>query len=409
MCGIIYVQSNDEAKTRQLLEYQYYHQRSRGKRGFGLVNLSTGEVFKEKDEDDILQKVVDTDSKQLLFHHRFPTSTENTVESAHPFRVSNKKYDLLVVHNGVVNNPREVLEKLNKKPHKMSSFSEGKFNDSEALAYDFLDAITTGRKKLYSAGSMAIIAYDKANNCLWLYRNSRNPLVYYRQEDMIMIASEAPIDNDIKEGILYRFSIESSVLGECRKLDFNDFSIFTKDKKVKYPRYSGIKSNADSYKDHSWKHNHDSKKFDIETFNEEELDIDDYCAIQSNCQYYTGSMCYHRVCYEYCIDKRLEEMGVVPQTVDSKDDSEGDSTLSVVLSEADQAYFLSEEIVESGVATLDESDELADYISSLANVLDLLPEGHKDYFTFQKRYLELTEIENSMYSSRHIEKQMGVL
>lgn len=237
MCGIVYAQTSDAERTRQFIELQYLHQRGRGKTGFGIIECDTANVERTLTEEEMLQSLYNVDSKSILLHHRYPTSTSNTLKTTHPFRVKNSEYDLLVVHNGVIANPDEVLRELGIEKTSLASYEDGKYNDSEALAYDFLDSLTTGRRTLHSMGSIALIAYDKQNNCLWLYRNEKNPLVYYRDEDLVLFASEAPYYADITEDKLMRYNIESKIMGECRGLKSKAAPVVARPASTYYPSY----------------------------------------------------------------------------------------------------------------------------------------------------------------------------
>ena len=75
---------------------------------------------------------------EVLFHHRFSTSTADVPNACHPFSTKDFfKNNYVGVHNGVIGNDDE-LEKqhLELGINYISRQTNGQFNDSEALIYD---------------------------------------------------------------------------------------------------------------------------------------------------------------------------------------------------------------------------------------------------------------------------------
>lgn len=150
-------------------------------------------------------------------HHRFPTSTANVRNACHPF--STKDFfenNYVAVHNGVVHNTlelRELHEKLG--IEYVSKQDSGRFNDSEALAYDlalYLEGFTT---KLTARGSIAfiIIKRDSAGKPLMMFfgRNSNSPLKMKKTKHSLTLSSEG--EGDVVEvDKLYSYSYDTGEL-----------------------------------------------------------------------------------------------------------------------------------------------------------------------------------------------------
>ncbi len=227
MCGIIYVRRNDNHSPIRALKKRYEYQKSRGQQGFGFVAV-------DKDRNIIgyersryfyeIEKLLENyhNSKEILFHHRLPTSTPNTPETAHPIFVSNKilKYDYYVVHNGVIRNATELRSKhealgleyntiaeeisyvYTPKKHKGKSkeirYEEkitSKFNDSESLAIELAlchENIIDEERTEGSAAWVMFVIDKKTNKVIELKygRNSGNPLCIERKSELLCISSE---------------------------------------------------------------------------------------------------------------------------------------------------------------------------------------------------------------------------
>jgi predicted glutamine amidotransferase len=132
---------------------------------------------------------------EVIFHHRLPTSTQNTLRSAHPFviEISDKRY--YFVHNGVIQNANQLKERHARQGIVYSSAEGDSFNDSEALAWD-LCLWLSGRQQVVEAqGSVAFVclAVDKKTSRaerLYFYRNSGAELKAYTDKTLFLLASE---------------------------------------------------------------------------------------------------------------------------------------------------------------------------------------------------------------------------
>lgn len=133
-----------------------------------------------------------------------------------------------MVHNGVINNSKEVREKHQKldKPITYQSVLEnGKFNDSEALLWDLALTLEGKQEELTVYGGIAFICIKLENNVpttLYFGKNYGRPLKMKRDDTGMYLSSEGE-GNDIDVSKLYTYDYKT------RKLE---------DKYFKVPSYS---------------------------------------------------------------------------------------------------------------------------------------------------------------------------
>lgn len=243
MCGIIHVKKlRDGKKARKTVAKRYYSQKHRGSEGFGFIEIKKGFIVNEcrsVDEKGIMKYLEESDADEILFHHRYPTSTPNFVESTHPIRVSHESlaYDYFVVHNGIVTNDKFLRDE-----HKKQGFSystelrkalitpkgnvyledkDTKWNDSEALAIDFVLALENNIP-MKSYGSVALVAlqFDKLTmkvKALYWGHNAGSPLCIEDTKDVFSLSSMS--GKDVEPGKIF-----------C--LDYETMAIISEDKTV---------------------------------------------------------------------------------------------------------------------------------------------------------------------------------
>lgn len=232
MCGIIAVYNKKGLATQQVIS-QYHSQKARGSDGFGFLSIDNGkllEVKRSTTEDKIKEALKATKSKLIVFHHRFPTSTDNLIEANHPLKVNSDdfKYDYYVIHNGVINNADEMkakherlgytyeteIKKISEIRTKHNTYiiepPEIEFNDSESLAIE-LALYFEGKQNFIGAeGSIAFIAL-KVNKTtqevlsIFYGRNQLNPLKLRTKKGSFMLSSEGK-GVSIKTDTLYEMT-----------------------------------------------------------------------------------------------------------------------------------------------------------------------------------------------------------
>lgn len=213
MCGIIgYISNKKESDAGQQIINQYQDQHGRGSKGFGLLTIDDNNIQIERATEPIkaLLDVRFMTAPIGIFHHRFPTSTDNKMSQTHPIKVSHKelKYDYLVIHNGVIGNSDELFERHCKDlgyvydTYEEEKYTESagyrykrdKFNDSESFAIEISRYLDKKSKEIGTRGSAAFIAVaidketNKAVSMTW-GRNGFNPLEILETKSGILIAS----------------------------------------------------------------------------------------------------------------------------------------------------------------------------------------------------------------------------
>ena len=232
MCGIIFVSRQDGKPASKSVAKRYKAQSERGSDGFGYIAIDNLKHEREALEKDILKKLKGERASEIMFHHRFPTSTPNIAESAHPIRIANKKLKGIyyVVHNGVISNDESLKLKHERMGYKYSTeienfikCSDGKeystgnqFNDSEALAIEVALVIEGKQKKIEANGATAFIALQVINGnptALYYGRNDGNPLKSFRDKTFWTLASEGQ-GVDIETHTLYRYDYKTKEVSE---------------------------------------------------------------------------------------------------------------------------------------------------------------------------------------------------
>jgi len=198
MCGIIAIKRLDGKAPHRMLHKRYQFQKSRGQEGYGFVLLKQNKVVayeRSETEKEIMAKLNQGVSDEVIFHHRMPTSTDNLMEAAHPIRVSNDKlkHDYYLIHNGIIHEPEkwkdlheqdgfEYTTRIVKQRRTLlrTLFVDDEFNDSEALAIELAIDLDKEGNGISVSGSIAFVMLqtDKEGNAIRLFwgRNDGSPL-----------------------------------------------------------------------------------------------------------------------------------------------------------------------------------------------------------------------------------------
>lgn len=166
MCGIILTNS------KKLLTTQLYAQQQRGLRGAGYITKNTTD--KTDNIFDLLTALPLINKSNLIaFHHRIPTSTKNTTETAHPFSLLDDT-GFQGIHNGIIYNPLEVLPSSIQK----SDWFVG--NDSQAIIYELLTALKQNKTKIQrkSQGYASCVLRDSQGE-FYIYKDQNQPDFFY--------------------------------------------------------------------------------------------------------------------------------------------------------------------------------------------------------------------------------------
>ena len=194
-------------------------QRSRGTTSFGFYLPETNRLTHNVKESRI--KTLLNRSKgsnhEVLFHHRFSTSTADVPNACHPFSTKDHfKNNYVGVHNGVISNDNE-LEKQHQELgiEYVSRQKDGRFNDSEALIYDIARYLEGEVDEITAQGSIAFIIIkrnkDGKPTTLFFGRNSGNPLKIKKTKHSLTISSQGE-GKDAEPNKLYSYDYETGEL-----------------------------------------------------------------------------------------------------------------------------------------------------------------------------------------------------
>lgn len=183
MCGLIGLISKKGRPVGQQVFQLYNNQSSRGKEGFGYIAIDSNwkmkHVIRSRFENGIREALNKEKAEIILFHHRMPTSTKNTIGTTHPIKVVNKelKHDYYVAHNGVISNKDSMKSKHERMGYQyVTEFTEktiaeyangeteelsgttSSFNDSESLAIDIARHLDGLDDEIHAMGAAAFWA-----------------------------------------------------------------------------------------------------------------------------------------------------------------------------------------------------------------------------------------------------------
>lgn len=234
MCGIIYAKNLvDRHPVNNLVKVLYENQKDRGQEGFGFVGLNAERIdtYRATDEKGIMKYLNEYQYDEIIFHHRLPTSTQNTIRSTHPFviAIADKKY--YFVHNGIIQNADELKGKHSRKGIIYSSKEGTDFNDSEALAWDFCLWLNDQQEKMEAEGSVAFVCLEvdaRTNRArkLYFYRNDKVSLKIYKDRTLLLLASEGSYPS-VKTNWLCFWDYQKRQIKKDRFLDIQGPNLFS--------------------------------------------------------------------------------------------------------------------------------------------------------------------------------------
>lgn len=229
MCGIIYTKNLvDSVPVNNTVKMLYLAQKDRGYEGFGFVGMTKDVIqeYKSENEAGILKFLDKNKFDEILYHHRFPTSTKNTCKTAHPFVMEWEGKTFYFVHNGVITNAFKLEKEHIKLGIKYTSKDEkkGTFNDSEALGWDFVLTLCGKQKKSKAVGSCSFICLEVGGkeeraNKLYFYTNGDSPLKMYRDAVVLTISSETGAE-DVEVDVVFAFDYKSRKIAKVRGIDY---------------------------------------------------------------------------------------------------------------------------------------------------------------------------------------------
>lgn len=199
MCGIlgVYINAMSDEVIRNLYNL-FANQKSRGTQGAG-ISINNKKLIRYRTTDpynlfNVYNKEIWDNVRtksRVLFHHRYPTSTENEPRFNHP--IANEDRTIHVIHNGVIINDDAMYKGLLKKGHKFDTWSDDKekFTDSEVIVHVFEDGldkhkgdVTKALQYMYDtvSGSFAVALQMSGDDKIYLVKHN-NPIMISKDSD----------------------------------------------------------------------------------------------------------------------------------------------------------------------------------------------------------------------------------
>lgn len=196
---------------------RFENQRSRGTTSFGYYLPTTDRLTHNVKESRIKALLQKTDNDEVLFHHRYSTSTIDVRNACHPF--STKKYfeyQYIGVHNGVLKNEKELRKEHAKIGIEYVSVQENDtFNDSESLIYDLAQYLEGQIDKPRSKGRIAFVLIKRDLNgkplTLFFAHNTGSPLVMKKTQFSLTVSSTGEGDA-VPVNMLHQWDYETKEL-----------------------------------------------------------------------------------------------------------------------------------------------------------------------------------------------------
>jgi len=230
LCGILYLKSNNGQPVGKYAEIVYQYQKNRGQNGWGMVEVKKDKITVSRftKENDAVKALKESNAPEILFHNRFPTSTNNTVKTNHPIVSINPayKHNYYFIHNGIIGNDLQLKIDHEKLGIKYNTVEDYRFNDSESLMHELI-LIIEGIKKpeeFAAKGSLAFIMLqtDKTDHAEALYYGRwGNPLKFTNIKGMMVLRSECPKTEDIEENKLFRYDYKKKTI-TCQDIMFGE-------------------------------------------------------------------------------------------------------------------------------------------------------------------------------------------
>ena len=243
MCGIVGIASKQEFSSKELLQ-SLKRLEYRGYDSFGYV---TDSGFMEKNIGEISLPATARNMSIGISHCRWATHGGVTQANAHPH--SSCDGSMFIVHNGIIDNYKELRNDMIKKGHKFKSET-----DSEVIAHFFEEELKSGSmhravKKFFASvkGEFAVLLLKKNSGIIYAFKRG-SPLVLGIAEGMNIIASDIyAFSNITQKAIFFNEEEFAEISSEGYKFYRCDHGMVPVEKHVQIFEWESKESGKDQY------------------------------------------------------------------------------------------------------------------------------------------------------------------
>lgn len=253
MCGIFGYVSKNNIKAVPIILDGLKRLEYRGYDSSGIAAVTQRGIFSRKKSGRIfeLEKVInrEIESNTAIGHTRWATHGPPTDKNSHPHFSCDKK--IYLVHNGIIENFRELKAKLLKKGHRFTSDTDTEvvahlIEDFAGQTASFEESVRLALKSIVGTYAFTIIHADHPGKMI-VARNS-SPLLIGFSDDAKYVASDASAVLPYTRKVIY---LED---GEFAILTAKDFRIATLDRKAVEREHEKIEWSEDQVKKNKFPH-----------------------------------------------------------------------------------------------------------------------------------------------------------
>jgi glutamine---fructose-6-phosphate transaminase (isomerizing) len=267
MCGIVgYIGKREAAplilESLRKLEYRGYD-------SAGIAVLNGGHVVVRRCEGKLknLATMLDRDPMAGtvgIGHTRWATHGRPSETNAHPHRAG----DVVVVHNGIIENYLELKEQLTKRGTKFTSETDTEIvahlvGEKVAKGMDFLEAVRRSLREI--RGSYALLFLNQRDPRRLVVAKNSTPIVVGRGEGETFIASDIPalLDHTRKVAFLEDGELAEVAIDSLRLYDAKGKSLQRSFKEI---TWDAVAARKDGYRHFMLKEIHDQPRAVADTF-----------------------------------------------------------------------------------------------------------------------------------------------
>src|SRR3989344_5285699 len=254
MCGIFGFVSKDKIKGVPMVVEALKRLEYRGYDSAGVAAIGPRGIYCRKKSGRIfeLEKILDNnfESNVAIGHNRWATHGQPTDKNAHPHHDCHK--NIFHVHNGIIENHKELKNKLIKNGHRFYSDT-----DTETVVHLIEDFLNKGNYSFEEAvrltlksiiGTYALVVINKNNPDKIIVARNSSPLLVGFSDKCKYVASDASALLPHTRKVVYLND------GEFAVLTSEDFRIATLDRKVVSREHEKIDWSQDSVQKDNFPH-----------------------------------------------------------------------------------------------------------------------------------------------------------